>query len=157
MPRIEWIVCWSQLIIIDFGPKSHLAHIPASSESIQTIQRMSSVSLVVLWVVIGRDFVVRFYHNTWVTKYPNSLCVALQRVLRYIVIYLFIEWSKRVFHMILYTNCMGHITIVLFCSEGMRLIRTKDGASHICAAVMLFQLGFPYHCFQMPKIKTDLT
>lgn len=145
MPRIEWIVCWSHLIIIDF------AHFPASSESIQTIRHMSSISLV-LWVVISRDFVDRYYHNTWVTKYHNSLSGALNRVLRYKVIYLFIEWSKRAFHMILYANCMGHITIVLFCSES--LIRIKDGTSRICA-VLSIRISMPL--LSNGKRKTDLT
>lgn len=149
MPRIEWIVCWSQLIIID------VAHFPASSiqQSIQTIQRMSSISLVV-WVVISRDFVDRYYHNTWVMKYHNSLSGPLNRVLRYKVIYLFIEWSKRAFHMILYANWMGHITIVLFCSESKSLIRMKDGTSHICA-VLSIRISIPL--LSNGKRKTDLT
>jgi len=45
---------------------------------------------------------------------------------------------------------MGHITIVLFCSESKSLIRMKDGTSRVCAAL---SIRVSIHCFQMGKEK----
>ncbi len=84
-------------------------------------------------------------------KNHDTLRVAFHRVLRYIVIYLFIEWSERAFHMILFASCMGHVTIVLLYSEGMSLIRMKEGHLTFVKPCCSFKLDFNTTAFKYQK------
>jgi len=81
-------------------------------------------------------------------KYHDSQSGALNSVLRYKVIYLFIEWSKRVFHMILYA--IAWVILRLFYSVVKARAWFEWKMGHL-ALVLLFLSGFPYTAFKWEK------